>query len=192
MWPILILEDCNVFHCIFKRVARYPMLILVKYDEQNSRVSDSNTISEPFQRGWAKIRIRSVSPRWLWRCRSSGHRQLCSLWFEYDLCLNRKPPSDHKSCLMTLIRIRSTSDPKGLSYDSNMIKKPPSGFGSMPIKWVSTAMFSLVRIRPMLEQEAPKWSRLDSDMIITGPKESRIQIWSASPWLSPPPDKENT
>ena len=88
-------ENCSILHCIFKRVTRYPMLILVKYDEQNSRVSDSNTISDLFQRGWAKIRIRSVSPQWLWRCRSSGYRQLCSLWFEYDLCLNRKPPSDH-------------------------------------------------------------------------------------------------
>src|SRR3954469_11362486 len=82
----------------------------------------------------------------------------------------QEPPSDHKSCLMTLIRIRSTSDPKGLSYDSNMIKKPPSGFGSMPIKWVSTAMFSLVRIRPMFEQEDPKCSWLDSDMIISRTK----------------------
>ena len=30
---------------------------------------------------------------------------------------------------MMLIRIRSTSDLKGLTYDSNMIKKPPSRFG---------------------------------------------------------------
>ena len=97
-------------------------------------------------------------------------RQLCSLWFEYDLCLNRKPPSDHKICLMTLIRIRSMSNLKGLSCDSNMIKKPQSGFGSMPIKRVSTAMFSLVRIRPMFEHEAPKWSWLDSDMIISRTK----------------------
>ena len=28
-------------------------------------------------------------------CRSKGFRQLCSLWFEYDLYLNRKPPSDY-------------------------------------------------------------------------------------------------
>ena len=46
---------------------------------------------------------------------------------------------------------------KGLSYDSNTIKKPPSELGSVPIKRVPTAMFSLVRIRPMFEQEAPKW-----------------------------------
>ena len=105
-----------------------------------------------------------------WRCQSSGYRQLCSLWFEYDLCLNRKPPSDHRICLMTMIRIRSTSDLKRLSYDSNMIKKPPSGFGSMPIKRVSTTMFSLVRIQLMFEQEAPKWSWLDSDMIISRTK----------------------
>ena len=45
---------------------------------------------------------------------------------------------------------------KGLSYDSNMIKKPPSELGGVSIKRVPTAMFSLVRIRPMFEQEAPK------------------------------------
>ena len=56
--------------------------------------------------------MRSYSPQWLWRCRSRGYRQLCSLWFEYDPCLNRKPPNDLKSCLTTLIRIRSTSVPK--------------------------------------------------------------------------------
>ena len=77
---------------------------------------------------------------------------------------------DNNNIQRLLIRIRSTSDPKGLSYDSNMIKKPPSGFGGMPIKWVSTAMFSLVRIRPMFEQEAPKWSWLDSDMTISRTK----------------------
>ena len=59
---------------------------------------------------------------------------------------------------------------RGSSYDSNMIKKLPSELGNMPIKWVSTTMFSLVRIRPMFEQEAPKWSyclRLDSNTIIS-------------------------
>ena len=121
--------------------------------------------------GWAMVQIWSRnSPMSSAVCQSSGYRQLCSLWFEYDLCLNRKLPSEYKSCLMTLIRIRSTSDPKGLSYDSNMIRKPPSGFGSMPIKRASTAMFSLVRIRPMFEQEAPKWSWLDSYMIISRTK----------------------
>ena len=44
---------------------------------------------------------------------------------------------------------------KGLSYDSNTIKKPPSEFGFEPIKRVTAAMFSLVRIWPMFEQEAP-------------------------------------
>ena len=73
------------------------------------------------------IRIRSRSPLVSLALRQSkGLRQLCPLWFEYDLCWNRKPPSDHRICLMTLIRIRSTSDLKGLSCDSNMIKKPPS------------------------------------------------------------------
>ena len=122
---------------------------------------------------------------------SRGYRQLCSLWFKYDLCLNRKPPSDHKICLMTLIHIRSMSDPKGLSYDSNMIKKPPSGFGSMPIKRVSIAMSSLVRIRPMFEQEAPKWlgklfNDADSNTIHVGSQrgDTMIQIWpkATSQW----------
>ena len=49
-------------------------------------------------------------------------------------------------------------------------RKLPNELGSVPIKWVSTAMFSLVRIWPMFEQEAPKWSRLDSDMIISRTK----------------------
>mgnify|MGYP005814840817 CR=1 FL=1 len=44
---------------------------------------------------------------------------------------------------------------KGLSYDSNTIKKPPGELGSVPIKRVLTAMFPLVRIRAMFEQEAP-------------------------------------
>ena len=57
--------------------------------------------------------MRSYSPQWLWRCRSRGYRQLCSLWFEYDPRVNRKPPNDLESCLTTLIRIRSTSVPKG-------------------------------------------------------------------------------
>ena len=44
---------------------------------------------------------------------------------------------------------------RGLSYDSNMIKKLPNELGIVPIKRVSTAMFSLARIRPMFEHEAP-------------------------------------
>ena len=104
-------------------------------------------------------------------CQSNGYRQLCSLWFEYDPCLNRKPPSDSENCLTTLIRIRSTSVLRGVTlwfkYDQRQL---PNELGTLPIKWVSTAMFSLVRIRPMFEQEAPKWPRLDSDMIISQTK----------------------
>ena len=89
--------------------------------------------------------------------RSRGYRQLCSLWFEYDLCLNRKPPNDLESFFndsdSNMIKVGSQM---GLSYDSNTIKKPPSELGLEPIKRVTTAMFSLVRIRPMFEQEAPK------------------------------------
>ena len=84
-----------------------------KPKDQNLGASGSNTTRDPAQRGYAKIRMRSYSPQWVWRCQSRGYRQLCSLWFEYDPCLNRKPPNDLKSCLTTLIRIRSTSVPKG-------------------------------------------------------------------------------
>ena len=139
--------------------------------QRNLGASGSNTTRDPAQRGYAKIRIRSYSPQWVWRCQSRGYRQLCSLWFEYDPCLNRKPPSDFKNCLTTLIRIRSTSVLKGVKlrfkYDQ---RKLPNELGTLPIKWVSTAMFSLVRIRPMFEQEAPKWPyyrRLDSNTIIS-------------------------
>ena len=105
--------------------------------------------------------MRSYSPQWLWRCRSRGYRQLCSLWFEYDLCLNGKPPNDLESCLTTLIRIRSTSVPKGVEpWFKHDQEKFPNELGNLPIKWVSTAMSSLVRIRPMFEQEAPKWPLL--------------------------------
>ena len=158
----------------------------------NKRVSNSNTISEPFQRGWAKIRIRSVSPQWLWRCQSSGYRQLCSLWFEYDLCLNRKPPSDHKSCLMTLIRIRSTSDPKGVKlwfrYDQEAPKwvwqyADQVGIDSyvlsgsnMTYVWTGSPQVIMARFRYDHKPDQRK---------------SRIQMWSAPCWLFPPPDKEH-
>ena len=81
---------------------------------KNLGASGSNMTRDPSQRGYARIRMRSYSPPWVWRCQSRGYRQLCSLWFEYDLCLNRKPPSDHKHFLMMPIRIRSTSDQKGV------------------------------------------------------------------------------
>ena len=76
-----------------------------------------------------------------------------------------------KICLTTLIRIRSTSVPRGVTlcfkYDQRQL---PNELGTLPIKWVSTAMFSLVRIRPMCEQEAPKrlyCLQLDSKMTIS-------------------------
>ena len=68
----------------------------------------------------------------------------------------QEAPNDLERFLTTLIQIRSMSAQKGLSYYSDTIKKPPSEFGLEPIKRVTTAMFSLVRIRPMFEQEAPK------------------------------------
>ena len=50
----------------------------------------------------------------------------------------------------------SRPDQKGLSYDLNTISKTPSEFGIALIKRVPIDMFSLVRIRAMFEQEAPK------------------------------------
>ena len=138
---------------------------------KNLGASSTNTTRDPSQRGYARIRIRSYSPQWVWCCQSKGYRQLCSLWFEYDPCLNRKPPNDLERCLTTLIQIRSTSVPKGgWAMIQIWSKKLPNELGNSPIKWVSTAMFSLVRIRPMFEQEAPKWLyciRLDSNTIIS-------------------------
>ena len=87
---------------------------------------------------------------------SRGYRRLCSLWFEYDLCLNRKLPNDLESFLTTLIRIRSVDRTKGVKLGFEYDHVAPSGFGVAPTKSVPTAMFSLVQIRPMFEQEAPK------------------------------------
>ena len=75
--------------------------------------------------------IKENSPMSSALCQSNGYRQLCSLWFEYDPCLNRKPPNDFRSCLTTLIRIRSTSVPKGVKlwfkYDQ---RQPPNELGT--------------------------------------------------------------
>ena len=105
----------------------------------------------------------------------------------------QKAPKWPKSCLMTLIRIWSMSDPKGLSYDSNMIKKPPSGFGSVPIR-VGIDIYVLFG-----SNTTYVWTR--SHQVIMArfrydhkpdQRESRIQIWPAPCWLFPPPDKEDT
>ena len=57
--------------------------------------------------------------------------------------------------LRLLIRIRSENRPKGVKLGFEYDHVAPSGFGVAPIKKVPTAMFSLVRLRPMFEQEAP-------------------------------------
>ena len=56
-----------------------------------------------------------------------------------------------------LIRIRSVNRTKGVKVRFEYDHIAPSGFGVAPIKRVPTAMFSLVRIWPIFEQEAPKW-----------------------------------
>ena len=63
-------------------------------------------------------------------------------------------PKEKKSRL--LIRIRSVNRSKGVKLGFEYDHVAPTGFGVAPIKRVPTAMFSLVRIRPMFEQEAPK------------------------------------
>ena len=55
-----------------------------------------------------------------------------------------------------LIRTRSVNQTKGVKLRFEYDHIAPSGFGVASIKRVPTAMFSLVRIRPMFEQEAPK------------------------------------
>ena len=55
-----------------------------------------------------------------------------------------------------LIRIRSVNRSKWVKLGFKYDHVAPSGFGIAPIKRVPTAMFSLVRIRPIFEQEAPK------------------------------------
>ena len=105
--------------------------------------------------------------------------------------------------MFSLVRIRPTFEqeaPKWLwklfdDADSNTIRvgsqrgytmiqkrQPPNELGTLPIKWVSTAMFSLVRIRPMFEQEAPKWPyclRLDSNTIISR-IHLQVTMWSCN------------
>ena len=59
--------------------------------------------------------------------------------------------------LRLLIRIWSVNRSKGVKLGFEYDHVAPSGFGVAPINRVPTAMFSLVRIWPMFEQEAPKW-----------------------------------
>ena len=55
-----------------------------------------------------------------------------------------------------MIRIQSVNHSKGVKLGFEYDHVAPNGFGIASIKRVSTTMFSLVRIRPMFEQEAPK------------------------------------
>ena len=66
-----------------------------------------------------------------------------------------KPDTKKKS--RPLIRIRSVNRTKGVKLGFEYNHVGPSGFGIAPIKRVPIAMFSLVWIWPMFEQEAPKW-----------------------------------
>ena len=69
---------------------------------------------------------------------------------------NKKLKQNRKKNLRLLIRIQSVNQTKGVKLGFEYDHVAPSGFGVAPIKRVPTAMFSLVRIRPMFEQEAPK------------------------------------
>ena len=55
-----------------------------------------------------------------------------------------------------LIRIQSVNRTKGVKLRFEYDHIAPGGCGIALIKRVLTAMFSLVRIRPMFEQESPK------------------------------------
>ena len=68
----------------------------------------------------------------------------------------KKLKPNRKTYLRLLIRIRSVNRTKGVKLGFEYDHVAPSGFGVAPIKRLPTAMFSLVRIRPMFEQEAPK------------------------------------
>ena len=62
---------------------------------------------------------------------------------------------DNQIIYRLLIRMQSVNRSKGVKLRLGYDHIAPSGL-VMPIKWVTTAMFTLVRIRPMFEQEAPK------------------------------------
>ena len=143
------------------------------------------------------------------RIRSVNHSKVVKLGFEYDHVapsgFGSVPIKRVPTAMFSLVRIwpmfeqeapkwpwevfndPDSNDPswtqKGLSYDLDTIEKPPNEFGLELIKRVTIAMFSLVRIRPMFEQEAPKWPwyySLDSDTIISRTKKVNLsQIWSA-------------
>ena len=71
-------------------------------NRQNFEATDSNTISKPFEGVKLRFEYDHIAPSGFGDV-DQEYRQLCSLWFEYDPCLNRKPPNDLKSCLATLI-----------------------------------------------------------------------------------------
>ena len=90
-----------------------------------------------------------------------NHTYMLQIW-ENSLKTNPKDcfqkfKSNREKKLRLLIRIRSVNRTKGVKLRFEYDHIAPSGFGVAPIKRVPTAMFSLVRIRPMFEQEAPKW-----------------------------------
>ncbi len=67
----------------------------------------------------------------------------------------KKLKQNRKKNLRLLIRIRSVNRTKGVKLGFEYDHVAPSGFGVVLIKRVPSAMFSLVRIQPMFEQEAP-------------------------------------
>ena len=80
-----------------------------------------------------------------------GHKTNPKSYFKKDLSKKNR-----KTNLRLLIRIRSVNRPKGVKLGFEYDLVAPSGFGIAPIKRVPIAMFSLVQIRPMFEQEALK------------------------------------
>ena len=91
-----------------------------------------------------------------------GLNETTLICFRYEQKVSKPKRLHSKNLIQTkrksrlMIRIRSVNRTKGdkLRFEYDHIA--PSGFGIAPIKSLPTAMFSLVRIRPMFEQEAPK------------------------------------
>ena len=93
--------------------------------------------------------------------------------------LSTRYQNNQKYFYRPLIRIRSVNRSKGVKLRFGYDHIAPSGV-AMPIKWVSTAMFSLVRIRPMFEQEAPKWPWdlfYDADSYTIHVRPKGVKLW---------------
>ena len=72
------------------------------------------------------------------------------------LDLNKKGSKKNQRLFSKNLKPNRKNRTKGVKLGFKYDRVAPGGFGVAPIKRVPTAMFSLVRIRPIFEQEAPK------------------------------------